>query len=162
MDAMKELKKSVKKKDAFKDYKQVNKCIDKLLEGKNTDDSIKEIKSMICHIEGRLNKSNAYSIIAIAYALFISIIAILSDTFFNGDKIMNMVIIIIIFCMTIFICLISSGVMKDDYKYIFILKALNFKLEEKGYLLESNSKNVNNSQDKLDKSREFIVKVSEK
>lgn len=103
MDAMKELKKSVKKKDAFKDYKQVNKCIDKLLEGKNTDDSIKEIKSMICHIEGRLNKSNAYSIIAIAYALFISIIAILSDTFFNGDKIMNMVIIIIIFCMTIFI-----------------------------------------------------------
>lgn len=31
MDAMKELKKSVKKKDAFKDYKQVNKCIDKLV-----------------------------------------------------------------------------------------------------------------------------------
>lgn len=128
------LEESIKSIDALEDFDMVNKQIDTMLldgEGK-----VRKIKALICHYEGKLNKSNTYTVIAISFALIIGACSLLLS-FYREFAVIVMVMYILLLLMALCIGLISATILKKDYKRLFILKVLYFKLEESSKVVKN-------------------------
>lgn len=131
MSYYEKLRNKVEMEGEIQDFKEVNKCIKDILSDEHEDNEIKIIKSLICHFEGKLNKANYLMTITIGFALVIcatSLVGIILDKEKN-------VIVITILCLfvlgiTLYVAYSSIVEKKSGYKDAFILKALNFKLEE--------------------------------
>lgn len=143
-DKYKELRKKIKtlkRREAIEDFKDVNKCIEEILQNKSRKDATEEIKSLICQFEGNLNQANHYSVMAVAYAVLISGFSILSDmisSFIDPNDLVfakiNLSMFIPLYRFIaivglIIICIALKTYVRD-YKNTFILRALNFKLDE--------------------------------
>ena len=140
MSDYKKIRKAIKikclfsEREAIKAFNNVNESINKILE-KDKKGVTEEIKALICQLEGKLNKSSYFSIIAIAYALLISAITIGSTMAQNGDNleqkqtILTWLFIILVVSMFI-VAFIGILIKFDDYKDAFFLKALYIKLDE--------------------------------
>ena len=129
MNDCKELRKAIKKKCASEDLENINKCIENRLSGKSEGDKIKIIKSLICDLEGKLNKAIFYSIAAISYALIIGAASLFCGMKYVSDvpkaaTALTMIVVAVV--------LIIAGTIYsiNDKKDTFILKALYFKLDE--------------------------------
>lgn len=120
------LEDSVKDSDVLEDFRMVNKQIDVML--LNDDDKIEKIKALICHYEGKLNKSNTYTAIAISYALIIG--ACSAALNFYGKFLLFIIIYASLLIPALYISIITKKISRTDYKITFILKALYFKLEK--------------------------------
>ena len=145
MSDYKKIRKAIKikclfsEREAIKAFNKVNKGIKKILK-KDKKGATKEIKALICHLEGRLNHGSYYSIMAVAYALIICAISILSNmiNFFMDSEdydiilldlnmytnILNFLFFSISTCFCEFIEL-CKGLQKK-----FFLKVLYLKLDE--------------------------------
>lgn len=153
MNKIQKLRNSIKKKCSFEDYEHVNKCINEIISDKREGDDIKEIKALICQIESILNKSNSNSILALSYAILMGVIAILSNiSILNKDIVLTLMVSLFLIVATFFLTLSAWTTQKKDYKDTFVLKVLNFKLEE------LNNKKIGEN----DSSREYIVRINER
>lgn len=133
MSNYEKLRNAVGMKCEIQDFNEVNKCINDILPNEYEDNKIKVdiIKSLISHFEGKLNKANFYTITSISFALItcaISVLGIILDI----DKEIHLVAILCFYAVGIalYVTFYSIKVKKSDYKDTFILKALNFKLDE--------------------------------
>ena len=128
----KKLINGIKGKNSFFDFETVNKCIDEIVSNKSKNEKIKEIKYLICHFEAISNKSRVYAIFAICFALLIEVFSYLIMQQFNLNFVGFVLGTVVI------ICIVAIRVLYRDYKECFVLKALNFKLDE------LNNKNMDN------------------
>ena len=174
MNDYKELRKEIKKKCASEDFENVNKCIENRLSGKSESEQLNKIKSLICYIEGKLNKMVFYSIAAISYALEIGAVTVLC----NLDDVSNIQKVgfaILMFVIAIALIIVGMLYSINDQKDTFILKALNFKLDELSSKNESsketgetnesdikNGANTANEQDGKMNCKKYVVRVYDK
>lgn len=145
------LRNAINKKSAVEDFEEVNKCIDKIILDKSTENKRKEIKSLICKFEAILNKGNAYTVIAMSFALLIGAVSFVGNSI-SMNEIWGGLLIVTTLC----VAFIALSVKKSEEKDSFILKALIFRLEE----LEAEKRN--NEIVTTNNCKEYIVKVSEK
>lgn len=182
MDNCKDLRKLVNKEDVTESYEKVNKYIGDIINKReNKDEAIKEIKSIICQFEGILNKANSYAVLAVSFALLTSVFAIASIILQIGNssvedtKILLGLLLAIAIISVFVVVWIGIGIKRDDYKDAFILKALNFKLDELNKNSESNKENdttnesdirneenTANDPDETRDYREYVVRVYNK
>ncbi len=120
----KKLINGIKGKNSSLNFETVSRCIDEIISDKSENEKMKKIKSLVCYFEGISHKSNAYMILTICFALLIGIFSILLARQFNLE------LVCFISGDVIIMCIIAIGVLHRDYKEAFILKVLNFKLEE--------------------------------
>lgn len=149
MSYYEKLRNKVEMEGEIQDFMEVNKCIKDILSDEYKDNKIKIdiIKSLICHFEGKLNKANYLMVITIGFALVICSISLLG-IILDLDK---NVIVITILCffvlgITLYVGYSSIEEKKSGYKDAFILKALNFKLDE--LIEESKHTEEENASDK--------------
>lgn len=132
------LRDTIETKCASESFEKVDQCIERIISGKSEIEKVRKIKSLICQFEGNLNKANFYTVATIFFAL--TIVAI-SFTSMIADIDKNIILIEMLFFLVISIAncitIYSIKVMKNDYKDAFILRALNFKLDE---LIEENKR----------------------
>ncbi len=104
-----------------KDFKGMNDWIDENILCKKA--GVEEIKELICALEAELNSSAYYSIVAITYAVFLGALSI------SSEEIKRYVFWILMVCS---LFLIGYSVWKKEKikQKAFLLKVLNFKLEE--------------------------------
>lgn len=160
------LRDKVKMECEIQDFKEVNNCINGILPHECKDNKIKVdiIKSLICHFEGKLNKANYLMVITIGFALVICAISLFGLIL---DKEKNVIVIAIlgffILGITSYVGYESSKKKKSDYKDTFILKALNFKLDELNMKSESSKETeITNDPDETRGYREYVVRVYER
>ena len=191
MSDYRKIRKAIKTKcifnqgEAIEAFKNVNDGIEEILK-KDKKGVTEEIKALICHFEGTLNRSNYYSIIAVAYALIIGATSVLSNmisTFSDPNdydniifnlNMYNSLLHLIIFSV---IMLASLGVFiyVRDYKNKFFLKALYLKLDELNNKSESsketgktnetiknNETDKANDQEESKNYREYVVRIYDK
>ena len=129
MSDYKELRKAVKTRYASENFDKVNKCIENKLSGKSEYEQVNKIKSLICYIEGKLNETIFFPIAAICYSLAIGAITVICDMVGASD---NQKIGVGLTMLAIAIILICIGALyaRINKKDTFILRALNFKLDE--------------------------------
>lgn len=184
MSDYKKLRNVVEMKCEDKDFNEVSKCINYILLGENESDKIKKIKSLICHFEGKLNKANYFTVLAVGYALVIGSISVFSNmiiSFSNLDGYKNIYFIIYVFSFllitgTAFIVIcISRKIGEEDYKNAFILNVLNFKLDELNNKVNrnietgktdeiaiKNEASTESEPDEIRNYREYVVRVYDK
>lgn len=126
MNKIQKLKCSINRKCASKDYEQVNKCIDEIIFDKPKGADIEEIKSLICHLEGNGNQTNAYTVMSMCYSFFIGVISTINFVSSSESTFFSFILLFVIVALV----LVAMMIKHKDYKEAFILKALNFKLEE--------------------------------
>lgn len=129
MSKLKKLRNSIDKKCSTEDFENVNKCINDMISGKSENDAIKEIKSLICHLEGEINKSTFYAIATIGYAVIIGAISVFCNMN-DASSIYTIIMALIMVCVAVVLVIVSLYCSKSDYKNTFILKVLYFKLDE--------------------------------
>lgn len=122
MHKYKQLIKAIKGRAVFFNFENVNKCIDEIISNKSRDEEIKRVKALICLFEGKSNKSNVYTIFAICFALLIGGV--------SNSIVFNTYYALLLLAVCVILCIIAIGVLHRDEKASFVLKALNFKLEE--------------------------------
>lgn len=141
----------INSKNASFNFEMVDKCIDERMVDKSENEKIKEIKSLICYFEGVKNKSNVYVIFTICFALLTTVFSNLTAEYFD------LVIILFMLGIVIVLAIIAFGVLHRDYKEAFVLKVLNFKLDELNNQSADNLKisDINNY-------KEYTVRVRKK
>lgn len=132
-----QLIKTIKGKAVFFNFENVNKGIDEIISNRSHDEKIKCVKALICLFEGKSNKSNVYTIFTICFALLIGVVS---------NSIVFKIYYAVLIC--IILCIIAIGVLHKDNKESFILKALNFKLEELNNQSVDDDKAINETDDK--------------
>lgn len=155
----------LKKKSAIENFNNVNNCIEIILKPREND-PIVEIKSLICQFEGKLFSGNYYAVITIAYALLIALIHTINEPICEFFLILAAIFGVV---------LCAIGIKNSDYKNTFILKALNFKLdelnkksmttEEIGTENDADKKNKTGTADEQDEKRnckKYVVRVYDK
>lgn len=126
MNQIQKLKRSINRKCVSEDYEQVNECINEIICDEQKVPDIKEIKAMICQLEGQGNQTIAYTVMSICYSFFAGVISTINIV---GNEESAFLSIILLFVVVALVPL-SIIIKHKDYKEAFILKALNFKLEE--------------------------------
>ena len=121
------LREAVNIKCPSESFDKVNQCIENKIPSKDENDKIRKIKSLICYIEGKLNETNSYTLSTISFAAIIGGITIASSI--ENDCIKT-IFMILLFAVAAILIIHSNKIFKSNYKDTFILKALNFKLDE--------------------------------
>lgn len=143
MSKIKKLKQSIDGKCASEDYKQVNKCINEIICDEQKEAAIKELKALICQLEGNGNQANAYTVMGICYSFAIGAISIVGIVSNEERVLFSIILSVAVVVVVVVLALAAMIIKKISYKEAFILKALNFKLEE------LNNKNPSVQNDKL-------------
>ena len=144
-----DLRKMVCKNDYMSSFKDISKYIDE--EIGNEDDVKEELQALICFFESDLNKTNTYTVITIAYAILIGTIAVLSNILsITKDVTVNYILFFIMIIAVIYVAIKVIIMQNSDYIKTFVLKVLNFKLEE------FNNKTPNSNKSDQSKSEKVL------
>ena len=132
MSDYKKLSDAVEAKCPSASFNKLDQCIENIISGKSESDKVKDIKSLICHFEGKSNRAGFFSLISIGYALFIVGLSLIG----SKEEVYLLMVFAAILGGVAFLGL-SSYTLDLDYKNTFILKALNFKLDELIEIIET-------------------------